>query len=127
MNCAVKSFTSLHAWRKAHELSLWIYRATQTYPRYEQYGLADQLRRASVSITSNIAEGFGRRSPADKAYRYGLALGSLYEVQNQLLISRDVGFLDRTTFLEIASLTKDVSRLINRLISSMISLRDRDP
>ena len=112
-----KSFTDLLAWRRAHELSLLVYSVTKTFPVNERRGLTDQLRRASVSVTSNLAEGFGRRTPSDKAYRYSLAAGSLYEIQSQLLISRDLGLLLQEEFQKASGLSVESARLINRLIA----------
>lgn len=82
----------------------------------ERYCLSDQMRRAAISISSNIAEGFSRRTKADKTHFYVQALGSLTELQNQLLVMRDVGYFDKDYFLSISSQTIIVSKLINSLI-----------
>ena len=114
----IKSFTDLNAWKEAHTLVLMVYTAAKDFPNEEQFGLINQLRCAAVSITSNIAEGFSRSSYKDKAHFYATALGSLTEVQNQLLVARDVGYLHNTVFNSIADQTVMVSKLLNGLIKS---------
>jgi len=86
----IKSFMDLDAWKEGHRLVLEIYQITKKFPREELFGLTNQLRRAAVSFTSNIAEGFSRNSYKEKLQFYSMALGSLTEIQNQLLISRDI-------------------------------------
>jgi four helix bundle protein len=90
----IKNFTDLLIWQRGHQIVLKIYKITKEFPSEEKFALTDQLRRAAVSITSNIAEGFGRDKMNDKAHFYTMALGSIYEVQNQLLIAKDVRYLD---------------------------------
>ena len=115
----MKSFTDLRAWRQSHALVLEIYKITSSFPGRENYSLVDQIRRAAVSITSNLAEGFNRPSNKDKARFYYMSLGSLAELQNQLLISRDVKYLDKNKFDLLASKTVEISKLINGLIKSL--------
>ncbi|MFA7682312.1 MAG: four helix bundle protein [Candidatus Peribacteraceae bacterium] len=115
----VKQFTDLDAWKLAHELSLNIYRWTQKYPDNEKYGLVSQMRRAAVSISSNIAEGFGRYSAADKKMFYIIARASCYELESQILISRDLNFLAVDKATEELALCQHVQRAINGLIGSM--------
>lgn len=112
----IKSFTGLDAWKEAHKLAISIYKATKLFPKEEIYGLTNQVRRAAVSVSSNIAEGFSRRSNLEKKQFYHLALGSLTEVQNQILIARDIGYITRLDFDSLASQTITVSKLINSLI-----------
>lgn len=111
----IRSFTGLIAWQKGHELVLVIYRLTTSFPSRETYALIDQLRRAVVSITNNLAEGFTRQSRKEKLQFYSMALGSLTEVQNLLLVARDIGYLDREKFQQVARLTVEVSKLIHGL------------
>ncbi len=115
---AIQSFTGLIAWQEAHKLVLLVYRVTQTFPKEESFGLTNQLRRAAVSISSNIAEGFSRKSAKEKSQFYRMALGSLTEVQNQILISRDIQYVAKKEFDDIAQQTVIVSKLINGLIKS---------
>lgn len=118
MDAKIKSFTDLNAWKKGHELVLEIYRLTLKFPKNEQFGLVDQIRRAIVSVTSNIAEGFSRRSNKEKAQFFYMALGSLTEVQNQLLIARDLKYISNDEFQNAAAITVIVNKLINGLIKS---------
>ncbi len=112
----IRSFTGLNVWKEAHKLVVLIYTVTKKFPREEQFGLKDQIRRASVSISSNIAGGFSRNSFKEKVKFYYISLGSLTEVQNQLLVSRDIGCIDQKDFALIAEQTVIVSKLCNGLI-----------
>jgi four helix bundle protein len=112
----IKSFTDLKVWRKGHNLVLEIYKITSAFPKEEVFGLASQLRRAAVSITSNTAEGFSRKSYKEKAQFYSMALGSLTEVQNQLLISRDIRYITDEVFEHLAKNTVEISKMMNGLI-----------
>lgn len=117
MNYAkIKSFTDLNAWKEAHLLVLEIYKITGNFPKEEQFGLTNQIRRAVVSITSNIAEGFSRNSYKEKSQFYSMALGSLTEVQNQLLIAKDLKYIISEEFLKLADKTITISKLLNGLI-----------
>ncbi len=113
----IKSFTDLDTWRKAHKLVLMIYKITSSFPKEELFGLVSQMRRAAVSVTSNIAEGFSRQSFKDKLRFYYNALGSLTEVQNQLLVARDVNYLKRSNFDQIVKETIIVHKLLNGFIT----------
>jgi len=114
----IKSFTDLDAWKEAHKLVIMVYKLTKSFPEDEKFGLTNQVRRAAVSITSNIAEGFSRNGKKEKTQFYYMALGSLTEVQNQLLIGRDLSYIDEKEFAEIATKTVVVSKLLNGLIKS---------
>ena len=114
----IKSFTDLYAWKEAHKLVIMIYKVTRQFPKDELFGLTNQIRRAAVSVTSNIAEGFSRNTFRDKTQFYSISLGSLTEVQNQLLIARDVGYIDNKIFQEIGGQTVIVSKLCNGLLKS---------
>lgn len=114
----IKSFTDLVAWQLGHNLVLSIYEITKKFPREEQFGLTNQIRRAAVSITSNIAGGFSRNSPKEKVQFYATALGSLSEAQNQLLIARDISYISPEEFNRVASQTIEVSKTTNGLIKS---------
>jgi four helix bundle protein len=117
----ITSFTQLTAWQKGHELVLGVYKVTKNFPSSEQFGLTSQIRRAVVSVTSNIAEGFSRQTLADKSHFYSMALGSSTEVQNQLLIARDLQFLPQNDFGRLADLSIEVNKLTNGLIKSLRS------
>ena len=93
-----------------------IYKITKQLPKEEQFGLTNQLRRAAVSITSNIAEGFSRQSYKEKAKFYSISLGSLTEVQSQLFVAKDVDYITEEKFKIIAEQTTLVNKLLNGLI-----------
>ena len=112
-----KSFTDLEVWHEGHKLVLMIYKITRKFPKEELYGLTSQLRRASVSITSNIAEGFGRKSRKDKTAFYVPSAGSITEVQNQIIIARDIKIITNEEFKMIFDQSVSVSKLLNALIS----------
>ena len=120
----IKSFTNLNAWKTGHSLVVDIYELTKKFPKEELFGLTNQIRRAAVSITSNIAEGFSRQSLKEKAQFYSMYLGSLTEVQNQLLISRDVQYLNKESFDKIAERTVIISKLLNGLIKSIRAVHE---
>ena len=112
----IKSFTDLNAWKEGHKLVLMIYEITGKFPKEEMFGLTTQLRRAAVSVTSNIAEGFSRQSYKEKAHFYSTSLGSTTEVQNQILIAKDIKYIDNSEFQKIAQQTIVVHKLVNGLI-----------
>ena len=115
----IRSFTDLVAWKEGHQLVLMIYQITSKFPKRETYGLASQMQRCAVSITSNVAEGFSRQSKKEKKQFYSTAKGSLTELQNQLLVAKDVGYINQTEFDKIAKKTIRVSRLLTGLRKSM--------
>ena len=115
----IKSFTDLISWQEGHRMVLEIYKITDTFPKNEIFGLTSQMRRCAVSITSNIAEGFSRRTAKDKTQFYYQSRGSLTELQNQLLIAKDVGFIKDDVFKDLADKSVIVSKLINGMIRSI--------
>lgn len=117
----IQSFTGLQSWQEGHKFILKIYQVTQDFPKSEIFGLTSQLRRAAVSITSNLAEGFGRKSQKEKIQFYRIALGSLTETQNQILIARDVQYIKDGDFNMLAEHTVTIGKLINGLIRSIQS------
>lgn len=112
----IKSFTDLNVWKEGHKLAIRIYLATKKFPKEETYSLTDQMRRAAVSITSNIAEGFGRQSYKEKVQFYYLSNGSLIELKNQLLIAKDVGYLVKSDFDLLAIQINLTHQLLQGLI-----------
>jgi len=114
----IKSFTDLNAWKEGHKLVLLIYNATKKFPQEEKFGLISQLRRAAISITSNIAEGFSRQSRKEKIQFYYTSLGSLTEVQNQILIAKDLKYIKTERFNKVAEQSVIVNKLLNGLVKS---------
>jgi len=111
-----KSFKDLLVWQKAHELVMEIYKITKTFPQEERFGLVSQMRRGAVSIPSNIAEGFVKRSIRDKSNFYNVAQGSLEELKYYLILSEDLGYAQNENLLLKAD---EVGKLLNRLLSSL--------
>lgn len=114
----IRNFTDLNTWQEAHKLVILVYNLTKTFPKEELYGLASQIKRALVSISSNIAEGFGRQSFQEKVHFFVIGHGSLTGVQNQLLVARDVGYINQTIFENIYGQSVVVHKLLNGLIKS---------
>lgn len=114
----IKSFTDLFAWQEGHKLVLLIYEVTKLFIKEERFSLVDQMRRCAISVTSNLAEGFSRKSNKEKAQFFYMALGSLTELQNQLLVAKDIGYLKSEKFDNLMQKTIIVSKLINGLIKS---------
>ncbi len=119
MNKEIKDFYQLEAWQTTHTLVLQIYKLTRTFPKDELYGIVTQLRRAALSISANIAEGFERYHFNDKARFYLQARGSAGEVQNFFLVSRDLGYIDSAICEKLMEDTRSVRKLINGLIRSI--------
>src|ERR1051325_10539090 len=115
----IKSFTDLDAWKEGHKLVLEIYKATQKFPKEEVFGLTSQLKRAAVSLTSNIAEGFSRHSYKEKCQFYSVALGSLTEIQSQLMVARDIGYIKKEEFEPFEAQTVKISKITNGLIKKI--------
>lgn len=114
----IQKFTDLITWQEGHKLVLLIYKEIKSFPIEERFGLSDQMRRAVVSITSNVAEGFTRKSAKEKCQFYFIAKASLTEIQNQLLIARDVGYLNENAFSKIAEQSVVVNKLLSGLLKS---------
>jgi four helix bundle protein len=114
----ISNFTDLKVWQEAHKLALLIYKVTEKFPKQELFGLVSQLRRAAVSITSNIAEGFSRTSYKDKLKFYVMAHGSLTEVENQLILAKDLGYLSGEEFETITKQLVYTHKILNSFIAS---------
>src|ERR1035437_454789 len=105
----MKSFIELKVWAKAHQLVIQIYKITKDFPTEERFSLTNQIRRASVSIASNIAEGFQRSSNKVSRNFYDIADGSIEEVKYQLLLSKDLGYIKEQDYINLLHLTEEVS------------------
>ena len=114
----IRKFSDLRAWQEAHDLVLFVYSITDKFPSEEKFGLANQSRRASVSITSNIAEGFGRRTAKDKKHFYLMSKTSLAELETQFIIACDLGYFAREKFDLFSFKCVNVGKLIAGLIKS---------
>jgi four helix bundle protein len=109
-------YRDLIAWQKSRALASQIYRLTQAFPRSEMFGLTQQMRRAAVSVVSNIAEGHGRFSPADITRFLVIARGSTFEIESQTVIATDLGYLNQAHSEQLLEAIIEVTRLINGLL-----------
>jgi four helix bundle protein len=116
---AVRNYQDLIAWQKAMDLVQAIYKITATFPKEEIYGLSSQLRRAAISIPSNIAEGQGRKSKAEFLHHLSIAYGSLREVETQLLIAHRLAYLQQSELNGLMAAAAEIGRLINGLTNAM--------
>lgn len=117
----MRDFRKLMVWEKGHELVLAVYRSTVTYPKDELFGLTSQTRRSVCSITHNIAEGCGRSSDVELARFMDIASGSASELENQLLIGRDLQFLKSENYEELQSQLVEIRRMLNSFIQKLRS------
>ena len=115
----LSSYRDLRVWQHAIRLALSIYRATETFPKHELYGLCQQMRRAAVSVASNIAEGKGRNS--DREFRQFLfhARGSLLELETQILIASELRYLQTSNFEDLRAQTRQVGKSLAGLLNSL--------
>jgi four helix bundle protein len=116
---AVKCYRDLIVWQKAMDFVVCVYQITPRFPKEEVYGLTQQLRKSSVSVPSNIAEGQGRKSTQDFLHFLSIARGSLNEAETQILIAERLRYLDESSKAELFSLSAEVGRLLNGLVKSL--------
>lgn len=115
----MSSFEKLVFWQKGRQLTKQIYILTANFPKSEAFGLTSQMRRAAISITSNIAEGYGRQYRSDYIHFLNIARGSCYELESQLLLSTDLGFLtEKQTQISI-QLCIEIGKMLNSAIQSL--------
>ena len=114
-----QDYRDLVVWQKAIELTLHIYKVTRTFPKDEVYGLSSQMRRASVSVASNIAEGRGRLNVAEFRQFLGLAQGSIYELQTQLIVAKSLALGDEHALNQAESLSNEVSKMLTSFIQKL--------
>jgi four helix bundle protein len=115
----VESYRDLKVWQRSIEMTLALYRVTTGFPKEEIFGLTTQIRRAGVSVASNIAEGYGRSSRGEYKQFLGMARGSNLEVQTQLFIATELGYGNPQTLNEAENLSIEVERMLNSLIAKL--------
>ena len=118
---SIKSFRDLQVWCRAHELVLLLYKITINFPKNEIYALVSQMRRAAVSVASNIVEGFKRRSVKDSLNFYNTADASLEELRYQSLVARDLGYILEIEYEQLIKLEEEVSKMLYSWIKSQKS------
>jgi four helix bundle protein len=115
----MRDFRRLQVWQRAHALALAVYRATKSFPREEMYGLTSQVRRAATSIPTNIAEGCGRDSTLEFARFLEIGMGSAKELEYQLLLARDLGYITPADYGNLAEETTQVQRMLHAYIGQL--------
>jgi four helix bundle protein len=111
----VQDFHELIVWRKAHAFALQVYKTTNKFPKEELYGITNQIRRASVSVPANIAEGCGKDSSADFARYIQIAIGSSSEVEYFILLARDLSYLNNDEFNDLSLTITEIKRMLSSL------------
>lgn len=109
----IQTFKEIVAWQKAHELVLTVYTITDSFPKKEDFVLTSQMRRCAISIASNIAEGFKRRTKNDSLHFYNMAQGSLEELKYQLLLSRDLRYIADDEYHTVSDKAEEVGKLLH--------------
>jgi len=115
----LKNYRDLKVWQKSYRLCLDLYRITKKFPKEERYGLTSQIRRAAVSIPSNIAEGYGRKTTADYLRFLYIAYGSIGELETQLLLSGDLNYVNQENLKALKDGTGEVERMLKAMIKSL--------
>lgn len=115
----LKSYKELKVWQKAYNLCIKIYKITKTFPKEELYGLTSQIRRAAVSVPSNIAEGYGRKTTPEYIRSLYIAYGSSCELETQILLSGDLGFMKAEALNELQADLGEVERMLKALIKAV--------
>ena len=119
MSSEVRSHRDLRAWQLAFELALRVHELAGKFPRMEQFALTDQIRRASLSVSCNIAEGYGRGQTKDYARFLRMARGSLYEVDTQLCFALRFGYLDQETFQDMQQKIQETGKVLGGLLKAI--------
>ena len=115
----MKDFRNLTVWQKSHNLAISVYHKTKTFPKEEVYGITSQLRRAIVSIPTNLAEGCGRGSDKDFAKFAQIAIGSASESEYLIMLSHELGYLNKEDFKDLSERVCEVKRMISSLIKNL--------
>ena len=114
-----KTFRELFVWKKSMNLVTEVYRATKTFPDTEKFSLTSQIRRSAVSVPSNISEGYGRGSLKEYIRFLHISISSLFELQTQLEISFNLGFIEKNEFTVLFDSSKEIERMLSSLIRSL--------
>ena len=118
---ATKSFESLIMWQEAHKITLFVYKLTKSFPKEELFGLSSQFRRAIVSVSANIAEGYKKRGVADKLRFMNISQGSLEECRYYMILSKDLGYISELESTELEKMISKTSYLLNTYCNKIIT------
>ena len=113
-------FEKLQAWHIATDMVVKVYTITEKFPKEERYGLVQQLRRAAISVSSNLSEGSGRFSARDQSHFYSMSYSSLLELLNQLMIAKQLGWLSETEYMDMRTVIEPLSAVINALRNAIL-------
>jgi len=119
----LKNYKELKVWQRSYQLCLKIYKITKRFPNEEKYGLTSQIRRAAVSVPSNIAEGYGRKTTLDYTRMLYISYGSVCELETQILLAGDLGLIEKGEF---STLNKDIAE-IERMLKALIKSLEKKP
>ena len=120
----MNQYQNLKVWQKGKELAVAVYKATAGFPAHENFGLTTQLRRSAVSVASNIAEGAGRNTKGEFIQFLGIATGSIYELETQLMIATELGYMKEEHFRDIQPLVHEVSKMLYSFRQHLSSTKD---
>ena len=115
----MKNYKDLQVWQKAFDLCSHMYQSTKSFPQKEVFGLTSQMRRAAISIVSNIAEGHGRSSNKEFSYFLKISIGSCNELETQILVSEKLGYIDEQTSTMLQNNCTEIAKMLNDLIKKL--------
>ena len=115
----LKSFRDLKVWQKSYKLCLEVYRTTTKFPAEERYGLSSQIRRSAISVPSNIAEGYGRKTTTDYIRFLYISYGSICELETQIYLAGDLDFISKADLVPLKQTIAEIERMLKTLIKSL--------
>ncbi len=115
----MKTFRELLVWQKSIALVTKVYKSTSLFPKEELYGLTSQIRRSSISVPSNIAEGYGRKTNKEFIRFLRISMGSLFEIQTQLEIAKNINFINKEVYLDLYEDSREIERMLSSLIDKL--------
>jgi four helix bundle protein len=115
----MKTFRELLVWQKSIALVTKVYKSTSLFPKEELYGLTSQIRRSSISVPSNIAEGYGRKTNKEFIRFLRISMGSLFEIQTQLKIAKNINFINKEVYLDLYEDSREIERMLSSLIDKL--------
>lgn len=119
-----KSFQDLLVWQKSHKVVIEIYKKTKKFPKEELYGITSQMRRSAISIPANIAEGYRKKSKAEKIHFFEISLCSLQELRYYIILCRDLNYFDRTDFDNLGTEINEIGKMITAYINAIEAERN---
>lgn len=117
----INTFRDLQVWQKGHSLVLAVYRVTKGFPAYEMYGIVSQMRRAALSVASNIVEGFKRRTVYDSIHFYNISEASLEELKYQLMVCHDLQYISEEEYKKVCEIAETTSKMLQSWIKSQLT------